>query len=118
MDINDCPLGEDCSIHFRNDEDVVYGEGSGRLITYVGRYAVVTDEAPEPWRAIFGPRYDTTVIEIGEEGVLADMHYLPDGAREEDYIKFQQAHGSWANFRFAHEAVVDSVKAGTLELGE
>lgn len=48
VDGTPCPLGDDCSMHHRVDENTIYeDEEYGRLVTYVGDYVVVTSDNPD-----------------------------------------------------------------------
>lgn len=128
---NDCPLGEDCAVHHRNDEEVIDEDTKfGRIMTYAGDYLIATSDNPElddPFlimKMLSGrveqedipPMYETCVIWVGE-GALADTRML----NFEDQVKsirFIQKHNEWSNFRAAHDLVVESVKSGLLDLSK
>lgn len=129
MDGEDCPMGDACAIHHRNDEETLDDdEEFGRLITYVGDYMVVTSDNPDledprvMLRILLGlynadnapALYDTTVLKVGE-GAMADLRAL---SREDQKrsIRFVQQHNEWANFKAAHEAVVQGVRDGLINL--
>lgn len=124
---DDCPLGEKCSIHFRVDEETINNDAEfGRLITYVGEYMIMTTDNPD----IQDPRmilkiltgklddlpqvYETCVMRVGD-GALADIRSL-DAEGRRDALRFVQKHDSWENFKNAHEAVVQAVKDGLIDL--
>jgi hypothetical protein len=124
----DCPMGDDCSIHFRIDEEILENEYEcGRIISYIGDWAVVTDEnqdlhAQLKWSLIDQgipvkdqpDRYETTVTLVGK-GSLGDLY-------EEGYdatsaaTRYIVSHDSWDNFKEAHNMVADAVQGGSITL--
>lgn len=128
----DCPMGDECPVHHRLDEAYFdEDERYGRIISYVGEYAVITTDNPEmenPYVALgvllgkikpedLPPYYETCVIKVGAEGTLHDVAQLDqDGHR--DAIRFLQLHNSWENFKNAHEAVRSAVVEGLLDLSQ
>lgn len=129
IDGNDCPMGDECAVHFRNNEEYLVDEmEAGRMITYVGKYAVVTDDNPELLNPAFAlrlllipetpipPRYETCVVEVGEDGALADIRDDVPLEEQGEMIRFTQLHDEWSNFKHAHDMVVASVEADILDL--
>jgi hypothetical protein len=127
MDGEDCPLGEDCAIHFRNDEELIDDEyEAGRIITYAGDYAVTTQDNVEITAvdylrtlltgAELPPRYETCVIYVGS-GPLFNVRLLSDEGLA-DAVRFIQLHDSWDNFKEAHASVLAAIKSGTIDLSK
>lgn len=127
MDGKDCPMGDNCAIHFRNDEEIINDNyEAGRIITYAGDYAVSTRDNVEVTAfdylrtlltgAELPPRYETCVIYVGN-GTLFDVRLLSkEGQR--NAIRFIQLHDSWDNFKEAHASVLAAVKEGTIDLSK
>lgn len=128
----DCPMGEECSIHHRKDEKILIDEQRyGRLITYVNDYVVITGDNPELenpaliFRIMTGnigaedipPQYETVVLYVGAEGVMSDLRLL-DKAGKKNAIRFFQTHDEWDNFVNAHEAIVGAIEDDLLDLSE
>jgi len=123
-----CPQGDDCAVHFRNDEVIIDEEEQfGRLITYVGKYVVITSDNPEltspdvllrvllkGQRDTLPPLYETCVVYVAE-GALADVRKLSKKAQVSS-IRFVQAHDDWDNFESAHQAIVGGVSEGWIDL--
>lgn len=131
-DGNPCPQGEECAVHHRNDEEILDEDTEfGRIISYVGDYCVITTDNPELENPItilklvlgqitpdqLPPIYETAVVFVGEEGVLADVRKLDVEGRRKA-IRFVQTHDEWANFRDAHNVVANGVKEGLLDLSK
>ena len=128
VDGRDCPQGDACAIHFRNDEEILDNEIEfGRIITYVGDYMVTTTDNQELDNpatfiklalGLVKPdeikKYETTIIKVGD-GPLANLRVLSYDEQSEA-IRFIQLHDSWANFKGAHEAVVESLKLGLIDV--
>lgn len=129
FDGEDCPKGDECAVHHRNDEEYLEDDVEfGRIITYVGDYCVITSDNPEldnPLTLIrlalglFAPdnvpdAYETSVLYVGE-GALADLRSLDlDGQRAS--IRFVQRHNQWKNFKEAHNVVVNGVRDGLIDV--
>lgn len=131
MDGEDCPQGDLCAIHHRNDEEVLDNQSEyGRIITYVGEYAVLTSDNPAllspsfMLKMIFGgvskdeipPMYETCVMHVGD-GSIADLRKL-DSVDRSNSIRFIQTHDDWSNFRGAHDAIVDGVREGLIDVSK
>lgn len=131
LDGEDCPQGDDCAIHHRNDEEIVDDEIEfRRIITYIGEYAVITTDNPELENPIFllkmilgaveeeniPPLYETCVIHVGD-GALADLRVLDSDARRET-VRFVQKHNEWKNFKDAHNVVVNGVKEELIDVSK
>jgi hypothetical protein len=109
---DECPMGEACAVHFRNDEVYLNGqERVGRMINYIGEFCVIT--GPNMSLAGFlgiGGRYEVVVEWVGT-GALADKERLSD----EDYQKtilMDEKFSDWERFRDCHYLAVDSVRTG------
>lgn len=127
----DCPQGDECAIHHRNDEEVIDEEAEfGRLITYVGDYVVITSDNPDLDNPILllklavglvkpediPPTYETCVIHVGS-GTVADLRAL--GKSEQlSSIRFVQQHDDWGNFKDAHSVVVNGVKEELIDVSK
>lgn len=124
----DCPLGDDCPVHFRVDEEVMDDKVEfGRIINYFGEYVVITTDNPEYetpafiLKLAFGlvkeedmpPIYETAIIHVGD-GALFDLRNLPKEKRGAT-LRFVQKHGDWGNFKAAHEAVLEGLKSGLID---
>lgn len=127
LDGSECPMGDDCAIHFRNNEEKLVAEfEGGRIVTYEGDYVIITDDNPDLYSPMIAmkmmldpnapmpPRYETAVIRVGE-GALADLRELSYDDQEKT-VRFTQQHDEWSNFKAAHEMIVDGVKNGILDL--
>lgn len=126
LDGEDCPLGDDCAIHFRNDEEVLDNDVQfGRIITYVGDYVIVTDDNAELdsveniIRAALGvpvevDRYEITVLYVGD-GALADLRSLPRSEQLAS-IRYLIRHDNWDTLRAAHDMIVEAVQGDYLDL--
>ena len=131
MDKEDCPMGEDCGIHFRVDESYSDPEWEdGRFISYRGDFCVVTDSNPafipdgeirallEKAHELLGEvvpeghdgRYETCVFKVGE-GALDDIP-------EEDVLnpRWRLAHDDWKNLADAHDMIVNGVETQLIAL--
>lgn len=126
---DDCPLGDDCPVHFRVDEELMNDHTKfGRIITYVGDYVVLTTDNAELQspvvilKALLGdittmpPMYETCVIRVGD-GALADLRARPR-AEQLSSIRFVQKHDSWENFKEAHSAIVSGVREDLIDLSK
>lgn len=128
-DGEECPMGDDCAIHFRNDEerfDPEYEEG--RMISYVGDWAVVTEDNRDPMAElklalmdagmpIKGEkphRYETSVTLVGG-GSLGDL-YEEGVSVVADATRYVVTHNSWDNFKTAHKMVIEAVMGGSITL--
>lgn len=133
IDLNgeDCPQGDACAIHHRNDEEIIDDEIEfGRIITYTGEYVVITSDNPELENPIFLLKmilgqvkeadlpelYETCVIHVGD-GSLADLRALDKDAQRQS-IRFVQKHKEWKNFKDAHNVVVNGVKEGLIDVSK
>lgn len=131
LDGEDCPQGDACAIHHRNDEEILDEEIEfGRIITYTGEYVVITTDNPELENPIFllkmilgqvkqeniPPMYETCVIHVGD-GSLADLRALDSDARRES-VRFVQKHNEWKNFKDAHAVVVNGVKEALIDVSK
>lgn len=131
LDGEDCPQGDACAIHHRNDEEVIDDEIEfGRIITYTGEYVVITTDNPELENPIFllkmilgqvkdenvPPLYETCVIHVGD-GALADLRTL-DKEDRANTVRFVQQHSEWKNFKDAHHVVVNGVKEELIDVSK
>lgn len=127
----ECPQGEECPVHFRVDE-VFFDEALryARLITYLGEYAVVTEDNPDLnspallVKAILGSfalddapaRWATMVVHVGE-GVLGDGN---DSSLEErrQAFRYHAPHNDWNSIQNFHEVVVSALKQGMIDVSK
>lgn len=131
LDGEDCPQGDACAIHHRNDEEIIDDEIEfGRIITYTGEYVVITTDNPELENPIFllkmilgqvkdenvPPLYETCVIHVGD-GALADLRTL-DKEDRANTVRFVQQHNEWKNFKDAHHVVVNGVKEELIDVSK
>jgi hypothetical protein len=133
IDLNgeDCPQGDACAIHHRQDEEVLDDELKfGRLITYVDEYVVITTDNPQLENPVFlikmvlgqvkdediPPMYETCVLHVGD-GALADLRTLDQAGRKAS-IRFVQTHDDWENLKSAHEVVVNGVEDGLIDVSK
>jgi hypothetical protein len=131
LDGEDCPQGDACAIHHRNDEEIIDDEIEfGRIITYTGEYVVITTDNPELENPIFllkmilgqvkdenvPPLYETCVIHVGD-GALADLRTL-DKEDRANTVRFVQRHNEWSNFKDAHNVVVNGVKEELIDVSK
>lgn len=131
FDINgeECPSGDECAFHFRNDEEQFDPEfEEGRMVSYVGDWVVITEENRDPkdqlklslmnlGMPIKGDRparYETTVTHVGK-GALADL-YEQDDDTIRLATRYLVTHDSWKNFKEAHEMVIEAVMGGSITL--
>lgn len=126
----ECPQGDECPVHFRVDE-VMFDEPSqyARLITYVGEFAVVTEDNPDLGnpallvKAVLGsitreelpPRWSTMVIHVGEEGVLGDSAHKSLEERRKAF-RYHSPHDVWDDITASHEVTVSMLEAGLLDV--
>lgn len=128
LDGEDCPQGDACAIHHRNDEEIIDEEIEfGRIITYTGEYVVITTDNPELENPIFLLKmilgqadlpdlYETCVIHVGD-GSLADLRALDKDAQRQS-IRFVQKHSEWKNFKDAHVVVVNGVREDLIDVSK
>lgn len=121
----DCPLGDDCSVHHRVDEvTVIENERYCRLISYVGDFVVVTDDNPDLFtidtliRLAMGQvrqsdipdLYETSVIRVDDKAI-ADLRLLSTQEME-DRVVFRLKHGEWDKIREVHDSVIKDTSDG------
>jgi hypothetical protein len=114
-DVNgdNCPMGLECAMHYRNDERILLEDAQqGRLVSYRGGYCIITDVTEDLLSYMFGERYVTDVIKVGE-GTISDLWELPQDEQSECVV-FTQRHNDWSAFEDAHQMVIEGVKNGTL----
>jgi hypothetical protein len=124
-------MGENCAVHHRIDEAVFDEETEyGRMITYVGDYAVVTTDNPELESPILllqifngkvGPKdipppYETCVIHVGQDALSSARKLDVQGQR--DAVRFIQTHSSWDTFQDAHDAIVEAIKEDMIDVSQ
>lgn len=128
---DDCPMGDNCAVHHRLDEEFLDDDAQyGRLVTYVGEFAVVTSDNPELESIGFlaklfmgkltekdiPPAYETCVFRVGE-GPLADIKELDiEGQRES--IRLIKLHDDWSKLKEAHEFVVMGIREGLIDVSK
>lgn len=130
IDEEDCPMGDKCAIHHRNDEtEIDEAERYGRIISYIGEYVVITDDNPEainPQNALkiaFGlmkPEdlpcvYETIVVHVGD-GALATVSKGTTEEQQKAAIRFRETFNEWEKFKNSHELVSEGVRNGLIDL--
>lgn len=127
----ECPQGEECSVHFRMDDQII-DEPSRyvRLINYVGDYCVVTEDNRElasPLllaKAILGTvleedlpaRWETIIVHVGG-GVLADLSLEGLGERHKR-LRYSATHDVWDELVEVHDGTVKFLKAGLIDVSK
>lgn len=126
-----CPQGDQCPVHFRVDDEYFdHPTQYARLITYVGDYAVVTEDnnqISQPaliLKALIGalrredlpPRWETVVMHVGS-GVIAD---LTDKTAEEQRQAFRhsETHDEWDKISYVHKLTVGLLQRGELDVSK
>ncbi|HEY6018514.1 MAG TPA: hypothetical protein VIY48_01005 [Candidatus Paceibacterota bacterium] len=127
----ECPQGEECSVHFRVDDQFIEENSQCvRLITYVGDYCVVTDDnqqAVSPLElamvvigatsaADLPPRWETFIVYVGE-GVLADVSEMPLEERRKAF-RYSATHDVWDELVAVHDGTVSFLKAGLIDVSK
>lgn len=128
----ECPQGDQCPVHFRVNE-VFFDEDDeryARLITYVGDYAVVTEDNhklgnPELTLGIvlgvvkredLPPRWETTILHVGS-GVIADLELKSN----EDILKevrYAREHDNWDEIQGVHDTTVMFLKSNLIDVSK
>lgn len=130
-DLEECPQGESCPVHFRVDE-VVLDEPSmyARLINYSGDYVVVTEDNHElddlamVLRILLGKvakedlpaRWETTIYHVGE-GSLGDLQWVSQGERV-NALRYSQTHDDWKSVKPVHETTLSALQAGLIDVSK
>lgn len=121
-----CPQGENCGVHFRVDEEFIEDDGNfARIITYVGEYAVLTDDNPEMFSmttllgAALGvvttpPRWETAIYHVGD-GVLGDIAN-PEETRQA--CRYAAKHDDWEGVKGFHSVTVSGLAAGLIDVSK
>ena len=123
-----CPQGDECPVHFRVDEAYIEPESLYvRFITYVGDYAVVTEDNPELFTTtnilglILGEgsrvdRWLTSVVYVGD-GAIGDV---PEWSAEVLLARsrHKETCDSWEGLQDRHALVVGMVQDGVIDLSE
>lgn len=127
----ECPEGLDCPVHFRVDS-VLFDESMhyARLITYVGEYAVVTEDnhkLDDPMimvKILMGrikkedlpPRWETAIFVVGT-GTLGE---LSDRSIEErrDALRYLATHDDWKALEGTHSVTVAALEQGLIDVSK
>ena len=124
----ECPQGEECSVHFRVDDE--YFDKSmayARMITYKGDFVVITEDNPEldnPMlmiklllgKAKLPPRWSTSIFYVGE-GVIADLADASLEARQEARRYFA-LHDDWEAIRDQHNVTVTALEGDMIDVSK
>lgn len=130
MNVEDCPLGDLCPVHFRNNEEILDEDReAGRVITYCGEYVVITCDNPDLdslttlMKLVLGLEkiddiqlYETCVLHVGT-GAISDLRKLCE-SEQRSAIRFIQKHSEWDNFKGAHETVLSGVTEGLIDVSK
>lgn len=128
---DECPMGDNCAVHHRLDEEYLDNDAQyGRLVTYVGEFAVVTSDNPELENPAFlfkiftgrateadiPPAYETCVFRVGD-GPLADIRDLDvEGQREA--IRLIKLHDDWDKVKETHDFTVMGIREGLIDVSK
>lgn len=127
----ECPQGEECSVHFRVDDQIVEESISYvRLINYVGDYAVVTEDNHEldspllMVKILLGaslkenlpPRWETIIYHVGN-GVLGDLSDKPLEERRKA-VRYAAQHDVWDELIEVHDGTVKFLEAGLIDVSK
>lgn len=124
----ECPQGEECSIHFRVDDQIVDEPSQYvRLINYVGDYAVITEDNHEldspliMVKILLGaalkedlpPRWETIIYRVGD-GVIGDLAGKPLEERR-NALRYAATHDVWDELIAVHDGTVGFLRAGLID---
>lgn len=129
----ECPQGEECSVHFRVDDQIVEESISYvRLINYVGDYVVITEDNHElssPLvlaKLLLGglllegvdllPRWETIIYYVGD-GVIGDLSDKPLEERQ-NALRYAAQHDVWDELIAVHDGTVKFLKAGLIDVSK
>ena len=127
----ECPQGEECGVHFRVDEEIFLAEyGKARLITYVGEFAVITDDNQEYEnpafiiKAMMGrvkredlpPRWSTMICHVGE-GTVGDLSEKSAEVRG-NALRYYALHDEWDAIAGFHSVTVSALRQGLVDVNE
>lgn len=123
----ECLQGEACPVHFRIDDEYIEEESKyARLITYVGDYAVVTEDnlvlgSPMAMISyILGgpqvalPQYETSVVYVGS-GVIGDMETTEQYHKA---LRYARTHDDWEAVPAEHFGAVAMLEAGLIDVSK
>lgn len=127
----ECPQGEECPVHFRVN-DVYFEPDSqyARIITYLGEYAVVTEDNHEldnpilMIRIMLGkvrkedlpPRWETTIIVVGE-GSLGELSERSIEERRQA-LRYVETHDEWEGLQDTHNIIVSALESGFIDVSK
>lgn len=124
----ECPQGTECAVHFRVDEDyVLEGAKYARKITYVGEYAVVTDDNHRLSNPAFllglvigqlkelPDRFETLILHVGE-GAIGDLQAPPGGLLSA--VRYSKTHDSWEGLSDEHSLTVTALREGFIDVSK
>lgn len=127
----ECPQGEECSIHFRVDDQIVdEAMKYVRLINYVGDYAVITEDNHElnsplvlaklllggPLLRDLPPRWETIIYHVGD-GVIGDLAGKPLEERR-NALRYAAQHDVWDELIEVHDGTVTFLEAGLIDVSK
>jgi hypothetical protein len=127
----ECPQGDQCPVHFRVDEEyVVESEKYARYITYVGEYAVVTEDNHILESPVFivkmllgqikkedmPPRFETTIFFVGS-GTIGDLTDK-DAESQRESIRYASTHDVWEQVGEEHAATVLMLESGLIDVSK
>lgn len=128
----ECPEGENCSVHFRVDSVITEPEMEYvRLINYHGEYAVVTEDNPQVGMAMAGrlfsvlagkpapalpDRWETVIFYVGEStlGDLANKTV----EEQRSALRYSWKHDIWENLIAVHQNTVAMLEAGLIDVSK
>lgn len=127
----ECPQGEECSVHFRVDDQIVEESISYvRLINYVGDYVVMTEDNHELdsplllMKILLGgslkedlpPRWETIICYVGD-GVIGDLSSKSLEERQKA-LRYAVQHDVWDELIEVHDGTVQFLKAGLIDVSK
>lgn len=127
----ECPQGEECSVHFRVDDQIVEESISYvRLINYVGDYVVITEDNHEldsplllvklllggSLKENLPPRWETIIYYVGD-GVIGDLAGKPLEERR-NALRYAATHDVWDELIEVHDGTVKFLKAGLIDVSK
>lgn len=127
----DCPLGRECGVHFRVDEEVIdEPDEYARFITYVGEYVVVTEDNHEMDDPIFlvrlllgsitkedlPPRWETSIYWVGD-GSIFELTTRPEEQRK-GALRYVTLSDDFKYLKGVHDTTVAALRQGMIDVSK